>query len=190
MKVEVRFEPTPNPQSLKFVINQTIAEESLQVDDPLKAERSPLAKKIFGFPWCSGVFIGDDFVTVTKQDWVDWDILAEPLSHLIAEHLENQEEVLVPLDNWQSTPDEDLSDISSDDPPVVQKIKTILNREIRPAVAMDGGDITFHKYEDEVLYLHMRGSCSGCPSSTMTLKAGIEARLKEDIPELKDVVSV
>ena len=87
-KFQVWYEATPNPQSMKFLVDQPIADESVQFDDPVKAERSPLAAKIFGFPWTSAVFVGPNFVTVTKQDWVDWETLAAPLSGLISEHLE------------------------------------------------------------------------------------------------------
>lgn len=179
--LQVWYEATPNPQSMKFLTSEPISQETLHIEDPLDAERSPLAKKIFGFPWASSILIGPNFVTVSKQDWVDWEVLAEPLSNLIQEHLASGEAVLLEA----QTTDED-----DNDSPVVKQIKQILNHEIRPAVAMDGGDIIFHKYEDNVVYLYMQGACSGCPSSTMTLKHGIETRLREAIPEINEVVSM
>lgn len=168
---------------MKFIIDRMITDTSVHFDDPLKAERSPLAAKIFGFPWAAAVFIGPNFVTITKQEWVEWEILAEPLSHIIAEHVENGEAILLPESTATSEDD-------ANDSPVVRQIKHLLNTEIRPAVAMDGGDIVFHKYEDQVVYLYMQGACSGCPSSTLTLKAGIESRLRDAIPEIKEVVSL
>lgn len=178
---QVFYEATPNPQAMKFVITKNIANETVYFDDPQKAMRSPLASKLFGFPWAQAVMIGPNFVTVTKQDWVDWTVLADPLASLIGEHLERGEDVLLP---------EAAIDQNSDESPAVQTIKHVLDKEIRPAVAMDGGDIVFNRYEDGIVYLYMQGACSGCPSSTMTLKQGIEARLKEVLPEIKEVVAL
>lgn len=177
----VFYEATPNPQSMKFVVTETIAKETLQFAAATDAARSPLAQKIFGFPWAAGVYIGTNFVTVTKQDWVDWDILAEPLAGLIKEHLESGAPVL--LDAVEESDD-------SNDSSIVRQIKQILRDEIRPAVAQDGGDIVFDRFEDGRVYLHMQGACSGCPSSALTLKEGIETRLKQAMPEIQEVVSV
>ncbi len=177
------YEATPNPQSMKFVVTANIASESMNFASAQETARSPLAKKIFGFPWAAGVFIGPTFVTVTKQEWVDWDVLAEPLSGLIKEHLERGEGVLL-------APAGEVAEDGANDTPLVRQIKTILRDEIRPAVAMDGGDIVFERYEDGRVYLQMHGACAGCPSSTMTLKEGIESRLKQSIPEIVEVVAV
>lgn len=179
--ITVHAEMTPNPQTMRFVANQQLTDAPTEFKTPQETATSPLARKLFGFPWTAGVFIGKDFVTVTKQDWVDWETLAEPLAGLIQEHLERGEVVMQPV--AKSVP-------SSDDSPDVQLIKRILDEEIRPAVAMDGGDIVFHKFEDGVVYLFMQGSCAGCPSSTMTLKMGIETRLKELVPSVREVVSM
>lgn len=190
-KAQVFYEATPNPQAMKFIVTKKIADETVSFDDPQKAIRSPLASKIFGFPWASAVMIGPTFVTITKQDWVEWSILADPLSSLIEEHLERNEDVLLSADsNSPATRDVANEGVNEDDSEVVKKIKRILNTEVRPAVAMDGGDIAFDRYVDNVVYVHMRGSCAGCPSSTMTLKQGIEVRLKEAIPEIAEVVSI
>lgn len=182
--VSVHYEKTPNPESLKFVVGTQIAEENVNFASPSEAGRSPLAAKLFGFPWAEAIYLGTDFVTITKQDWVDWDVIAEPLCDLIKEHIDRNEPVLL------EAIEPKLSDISDDDSDDVKKIKTIINTEIRPAVNMDGGDIAFLKYEDQVVYIHMQGACSGCPSSTITLKQGIEVRLKNAMPEIKEVVSV
>lgn len=179
--VQVFYEATPNPQSMKFVIDREISAESVQFSDSQAAQRAPLAAKIFGFPWTASVYLGNNFVTVTKQDWVDWETLADPLSNLIAEHIERDEPIIFA---------EDSLEMEVDDDPTVKRIKEVLNTEIRPAVAMDGGDIVFHKYEDKVVYIYMQGACSGCPSSTLTLKSGIEVRLKEAVPEIVEVVAL
>lgn len=181
---QVSFQATPNPATLRFQISQPIASQSFDFTNATEAQRSPLASKIFGFPWTSAVFIGSDFVTVTKQDWVDWDILAEPLSGLIREHLERGEAVEAVIVEHQA------SDVLDTDSDVVKKIKQVLNTDIRPIVAMDGGDIVFSSFTHGVLAIHMKGACSGCPSSTATLKEGIEVRMRELIPEVLEVVSV
>lgn len=179
----VTFENTPNPSTLKFLLQRQVSEESFDCPNAQEAERSPLAAKLFGFPWTSSVFIGTDFITVTKQDWVDWSMLAEPLAGLIQEHLDKGEPVVLKL---AAAP----ADTSTEDTPIVRQIKALLNAEIRPVVALDGGDIVFNRYEDNILYIHMRGACAGCPSSTATLKDGIEVRMKEAFPEIKEVVAI
>lgn len=185
--ISVFYEATPNPNSMKFIITAMIASESANFTSQAEAARSPLAQKILGFPWAAGCFIGPTFVTITKQDWVDWDVIAEPLSELIKEHLVRGEPVLTaPAADLAPANDED----NENDSPIVREIKKILREEIRPAVAQDGGDISFHKYEQGRVYLHMQGACSGCPSSAFTLKEGIEARLKQSLPEIEEVVAV
>ncbi|MCB0413234.1 MAG: NifU family protein [Bdellovibrionales bacterium] len=181
--INVSYEATPNPQSMKFNLSAKICDENLEFSTPLEAERSPLASKIFGFPWTDGVYLGQTFITITKQEWVDWDILKDPLCQLIKEHIETDQEVLLPEP-------EKMNEDSENDSEVVKQIKHILNTEIRPFVMMDGGDIVFNRYENNIVYIHMKGACSGCPSSTMTLKNGVEARLIEKIPEIKEVISL
>jgi len=144
-----------------------------------------LAAKIFGFPWTASVFVGPNFITVTKQDWVDWNILASPLAGLIQEHLTQGEPVVVDIEALKAD-----GDISENDSPIVKQIKQIINQQIRPVVALDGGDIVFAKYENNIVYIHMKGSCAGCPSSTATLKQGIEGTLVAAIPEIKEVVAI
>ncbi len=180
--MKVTFEPTPNPATMKFNFGQKISDETCDFTSVESADKSPLAAKIFGFPWTASVFLGEDFVTVTKQEWVDWDILATPLAGLLGEHVESGQPVLIKL---QASAEETDSD--SD---VVKQIKRIIQNEIKPVVALDGGDIGFGSYENNILYIHMRGSCAGCPSSQATLKDGIEVRMKELIPEIKEVVAL
>lgn len=166
MSLEVYYEATPNPQSMKFVYTQKIADESAQFQSQVDSARSPLAQKLFGFPWAKEVFIGPYFVTITKEEWVDWEVIADPLSNLLKEHIENDEPVYIKIAQPEGA-SPSAHEINESDTPVVQKIKHILNTEVRPAVAMDGGDIVFQEYKDGIVYLNMLGACSGCPSSTM-----------------------
>lgn len=179
----VTFESTPNPSTMKFHLHKNVTDQGFDCPTAQDAERSPLASKIFGFPWTSSVYIGSDFITVTKQDWVEWELLAQPLSGIIQEHLDNEEPVVV---EFIRTTEED----DANDTPLVRNIKSVLNREIRPVVALDGGDIVFAKYENNKLYVHMKGACSGCPSSAITLKEGIETRMRELFAEVHEVIAV
>ncbi len=180
--MKVTFETTPNPSTMKFNFGQKISDLSVDFPNVEASERSPLAAKIFGFPWTSSVFLGEDFVTITKQDWVEWDILASPLAGLLGEHIESGQPIMIEL--------EASLDESENDSEIVKQIKRLLQTEIKPVVALDGGDIVFSKYEDNILYIHMRGACAGCPSSQATLKDGIEVRMKQAFPEIKEVLAI
>jgi Fe-S cluster biogenesis protein NfuA len=182
---DVFYEATPNPQALRFIVTEsatTIAQRTQDFEADSNLSLSPLAKKLFGFPWCVGVMIAPHSVTVTKEEWVDWETLADPLAQIIKEHIESGEPVLLDAPPSHET-------LLSDDP-VIQKIFNIIESDIRPAVAMDGGDIIFEGYKDGVVSLHMVGACAGCPSSMYTLKEGIETRLKDLVPEVKEVISI
>lgn len=183
-EIYVSLEFTPNPNTLKYSVNQPLLEKGaisfLNKDDAEK--RSPLAAKLLNIPGISGVMIGRNFVTVTKTEEGDWDVVHKNTSTLIQNHLAQNEPVL--LDHGNS------DGHKGGQSEIENKIREILDNEIRPAVAMDGGDITFEKYEDGIVYLYLQGSCSGCPSSTATLKMGIETRLREAIPEVQEVVSI
>lgn len=183
---KVSFEPTPNPHTLRFSAQQVFNEFPANFTSSQETTISPLARKLFGFPWCQGVYVGRDFVTVTKADWVEWDIIAEPLANLIEEHLNSGQPAVAPLSEATGT----NAASNSADSAEILRIKKILDEEIRPMVAQDGGDIVFSRFEHGIVYLHMQGSCAGCPSSTMTLKMGIEARLMEAIPAVKEVVAI
>lgn len=180
--MKVTFESTPNPATMKFNFNQKIADQAFNFPDIESTELCPLAAKIFGFPWATAVYLGEDFVSITKQNWVEWDILASPLAGLLNEHIESGLPVLIKLDPDQTT--------DQNDSEIVKQIKKIIKNEIKPVVALDGGDIVYSKYEDNILYIRMQGACAGCPSSQATLKEGIEVRIKELIPEVKEVVSI
>lgn len=175
------IEHTPNPATLKFMVGQPIVPAGA-ADFPraVKAGRSPLAQRLFALEGVGGVFLGRDFVTITENERTDWTELAPRVKGAIADHLNAGQPV---LEGAADSAGEGQGDVE-------RRIIEILDREIRPAVAMDGGDITFGGYEDGVVRLYLKGSCSGCPSSTMTLRMGIENRLREEIPEIVEVVSM
>lgn len=181
--ITVSLEFTPNPNTLKFVTNQALlpkgAANFTAVD---QAEHSPLAKRLFAVNGVQGVLIGTNFVTITKTEAGAWDLLADEVPKAIELHLSAGE--LVVTSDWT------FDDSPSGSSEIEKKIREVLDSDIRPAVAMDGGDITFGKFEDGIVYLHLQGSCSSCPSSVMTLKMGVESRLKEAIPEIKEVVQI
>jgi Fe-S cluster biogenesis protein NfuA len=183
MTFEVSYETTPNPNSLKFNLGHKFNEIPFECSSAKESENSPLASKIFGFPWASSVFIGTDFITVNKQDWVSWEILAEPLAGLIADHLDNGELVVADTSLKIETEDGTLDEVSA-------KMKWVIENEIRPALASDGGDISFVKFENGTLAVALKGACSGCPSAGITLKEGIENYMKEIFPEIFQVISV
>lgn len=182
--LNVTFETTPNPATMKFNFSSQISDLSVDFPSVESTDRSPLAAKIFGFPWVSAVFLGENFVTITKQDWVEWTVLAKPLSGLLAEHITSGQPVLI---NLVELTDDSIDPNDSD---IVKKIKKLLISEIKPVVALDGGDIKFVSFENQILSLKMLGSCAGCPSSQATLKDGIEVRMKQAIPEILEVIAV
>lgn len=185
--VSIHLEFTPNPNTLKFVVNRELLPKgAVHFGGADKTEKAPLAKAIFEVPGVAALLVGTNFVTVTKADDGDWDILAERVPLTIERHLVEAKPVFAP-DFVFDTP---AADAGRPDTEIETKIKEVLDNEIRPAVAMDGGDITFGKYEDGIVYLHLQGSCSHCPSSVATLKMGVETRLREVIPQIKEVVQV
>lgn len=185
-EVYVSLEFTPNPNTLKYSVNRELLDRgAVNFTKKEDAEaRSPLAAKLFGVGGVAGVMIGKNFVTVTKTEDGDWDVVHKSCSSLIEAHLSKDEKIL----NESALNSSDAHKGGSTE--VESKIRQILDNEIRPAVAMDGGDITFEKFENGTVYLYLQGSCAGCPSSTMTLKMGIETRLREAIPEVQEVVSI
>lgn len=150
-----------------------------------EASNSPLAERLFGLDGVNGVFLGADFVTVTKTMDKEWDVLKPIILGAIMEHFQSGRPVL--LDDGAST---QASDGAADDNPIVQQIRELIDTRVRPAVAQDGGDILFKGFEEGVVYLHMQGACSGCPSSTATLKHGIENMLRYYVPEVTEVQAV
>lgn len=182
----IQTEQTPNPATLKFLPGCTVmASGTANFSDRESAWRSPLAERLFELPEVTGVFLGADFITVMKTADSDWYRVKPAVLAVIMEHFTAGRPVLAAPEAETGEPGDD-----EEDDEIVTQIKELLETRVRPAVAMDGGDIIFHDYEDGVVYLHMQGSCSGCPSSTATLKAGIENMLRHYIPEIVEVVAV
>ncbi len=179
----IQTESTPNPTTLKFLPGQTVL-ESGTADFPSSdtAGSSPLALRIFDVTGVTGVFFGADFVTVTKEDALDWNHLKPSILGAIMEHFQSGQPAIEGTNTASGHTDHDGPDSQ-----IVNQIKELLDTRVRPAVAQDGGDITFHGFERGVVYLAMKGACAGCPSSTMTLKMGIENLLRHYIPEVTEV---
>ncbi|HEX6440925.1 MAG TPA: NifU family protein [Stellaceae bacterium] len=181
----IQTEQTPNPATLKFLPGCAVMESgTANFTDSSAASRSPLAERLFALPEVTGVFLGADFITVTKNGDSDWHQLKPAVLAAIMEHFTAGRPVFI------AESGADAAQSGEEDDEVVTQIKELLETRVRPAVAMDGGDIIFHDFEDGVVYLHMQGSCSGCPSSTATLKAGIENMLRHYIPEVREVCAV
>ena len=184
----IQTEQTPNPATLKFLPGHTVMVSGTAnfTDQQTASRLSPLAERLFSLPHVTGVFFGTDFITVTKQGDGDWYQLKPAILAVIMEHFTAGRPVLV-----ASSADNPIVEPSDEDEDeIVSQIKELLETRVRPAVAQDGGDIIFQDYEDGIVYLHMQGSCSGCPSSTATLKAGIENMLRYYIPEVVEVRAV
>jgi Fe-S cluster biogenesis protein NfuA len=183
----IQTEQTPNPATLKFLPGCTVmVSGTANFTDPRSAARSPLAERLFTLPEVTGVFLGADFITVSKDGDSDWYQLKPAVLAAIMEHFTAGRPVITGDTGEQAG----AADSGEEEDEVVTQIKELLETRVRPAVAMDGGDIIFHDYEDGVVYLHMQGSCSGCPSSTATLKAGIENMLRHYIPEIVEVRAI
>ncbi len=177
----IQTEQTPNPATLKFLPGREVmASGTADFTTADAAARSPLATALFAVDGVRGVFFGGDFVTVTKDETRDWQLLKPSILSVIMEHFTAGQALI-------SAAAETAETASGDDGEIVAQIKELLATRVRPAVAQDGGDITFQSFEDGVVTLHLQGSCSGCPSSTATLKSGIENLLRHYIPEVREV---
>ncbi len=175
----IQTEQTPNPATIKFIPGQVVmAQGSAEFREADKAERSPLAMRLFRIDGVSSVFLAADFVSVTRDDNSDWSFLKPQVLAAIMEHY------LSGLPVIEGALEEVDYGIQTE---LVLQIRELLDTRIRPAVARDGGDIDFVKFEDGVVWLHMKGACAGCPSSTATLKLGIENMLKHYVPEVISV---
>jgi Fe-S cluster biogenesis protein NfuA len=180
----IQTEPTPNPATLKFIPGRTVLSSgTLDVPDRSHAAKSPLAERLFAVPGVSGVLLGGDFVAVTKAEG-EWQHLKPAILGAIMEHFMSGAPVLSPAARHDSGPEEffDAADAET-----VTTIKELIETRVRPAVAGDGGDITFRGYRDGVVYLAMKGACSGCPSSTATLRMGIQNLLRHFVPDVIEV---
>jgi len=187
--ISIYTEMTPNPETMKFVANKLLYPgKSIDFPDVESAKPSPLATELFGFPFIKSVFIASNFVTLTKTTDTDWDDVIPSIRQFLKEYLEEGKGV-INEDEVVTRKVESSNDIQADDSDVVKRIKELLDNYVRPAVEMDGGAIQFRSYEEGKVNLMLQGSCSGCPSSMITLKAGIEGMMKRMIPEVKEVVA-
>ena len=181
----IQTERTPNPETLKFIPGRVVMKEGTAFFQSIdEAGNSPFAKNLFSLNGVDGVFFGSDFITITKSGETTWEIMKPAILGKIMEYYDsNADPVIV-----ESNTSNDESDKSeNEDSNIVKQIKELIDTRVRPAVAMDGGDIIYQKFEDGIVYLRMQGACSGCPSSTATLKMGIENMLKHYVPEVKEV---
>ena len=179
----IQTEATPNPATLKFLPGQAVMRSgTANFTDADSAAKSPLAVTLFGIEGVDGIFLGADFVTVTKTDDVDWDVVKPRVLAAVMDHFTQGLPVM--------EDDGEAADDGSEDSETVKQIKELIETRVRPAVAQDGGDIVFRSFEEGVVYLHMQGACAGCPSSTATLKNGIENMLRHFVPEVTEVRAV
>ncbi len=183
--VNLYMEANPNPNSLKFVANYMLVEEGTSYDfpNPESAQKAPLALELLKFDYVERVFYMSNFVTVTKNPDIEWVEVQDEIRQFITRYLQ-EEKPLLNTDNEASDEPEDIDSTSLEN-----KIKNILEEYVKPAVEMDGGAIQFHSFENGVVKLLLQGACSGCPSSTITLKSGIENLLKSMVPEVEEVIA-
>jgi Fe-S cluster biogenesis protein NfuA len=179
----IQTEETPNPATMKFLPGrEVLGQGTLDIGSIKDAAQSPLAERLFGIEGVRAVFLGSDFITVTKAEDKNWPAMKPAVLTAIMEHFTSGKPVLANVQvSAQATEDKD---------PVVAKIRDLLDHKVRPAVAQDGGDITFQRFEDGIVYLTLKGACAGCPSATLTLKAGVESLLRHYIPEVREVRQV
>ncbi len=181
----IQTEATPNPATLKFLPGATVMTAgSAEFSSSEAAAGSPLARRLFAVDGVRNVFFGPDFISVTKAEGVEWPHLKPAVLGAVMEHYQSGQPV---IEAEGGAGDDGHAAHDGPDGHIVSQIKELLDTRVRPAVAQDGGDITFHGFERGVVYLTMRGACAGCPSSTMTLKAGIENLLRHYIPEVTEV---
>ena len=181
----IQTEPTPNPATLKFIPGKAVLDDgTAEFRAPGEAEASPLALRLFEVDGVTGVFLGSDFISVTKRDGDEWQHMKPAILGAIMEHYMSGAPVIAVGEAAEAGADEEFD---PKDEETVKTIKELINTRVRPAVANDGGDIVFQGFKDGIVFLHMRGACSGCPSSTATLRHGIENLLKHFCPDVQEV---
>ena len=184
----IQTEPTPNPLTLKFLPGRVVMEEGTAFfQNKSDCSNSPLASRLFSIEDVTGVFFGSDFVTITQKENSDWQILKPMILGAIMDHYNSGEQTIIDSEDDSENDATTLTESANENSTIIKKIKELLDTRVRPAVAMDGGDIVFQGFEEGIVYLHMQGACSGCPSSTATLKMGIENMLKHYVPEVKEI---
>jgi len=183
----IQTEPTPNPVTLKFIPGRPVLDDgTVDYRDAAEAVQSPLATRLFAIDGVKSVFLGSDFISVTKGDG-EWQHLKPAILGAIMDHYMSGAPA---VSNADAVDDQDGGEYDPKDEETVKTIKELLESRVRPAVAHDGGDIVFHGFRDGIVSLHMRGACSGCPSSTATLRGGIENLLRHFVPEVREVRAV
>ncbi|MCZ2393799.1 MAG: NifU family protein [Chitinophagales bacterium] len=186
--IMIYTEATPNPQTLKFVLNcPLLPNDFVDLESIEEAEKSPFAKMLFGFEGVIGVFISNNFVTITKSNQQIWQEMIIPFKNAIKDFLQSGQSVLE--EDFKKPLRQKNNDILDSDGDVEAKIKGVLEKYVKPGVEMDGGSITFSSFHDGRLTVQLRGSCNGCPSSMVTLKQGIEGLMKRFVPEVHEVVA-
>lgn len=186
--ISIYTEMTPNPETMKFVANKLLYPgKSIDFPDIDSSNPSPMAVQLFSFPFVKAVFIASNFVTITRTPDTDWEDIKPAIRQFLKDYLEEGKVVINEDQVLETQKKDDI--VLSQDGDVVNRIKELLENYVKPAVEMDGGAIQFKKFEDGVVTLMLQGSCSGCPSSMITLKAGIEQMMKRMIPEVEEVVA-
>jgi Fe-S cluster biogenesis protein NfuA len=181
----IQTEQTPNPQTLKFLPGKVVMEEGTAFYQSVdEASNSPFARRLFALEGVEGVFFGSDFITITKSNTSEWQVMKPSVLGGIIDHFNSDD---LTIEKTETKSSENNLKAGEDDSDIVKQIKELLDTRVRPAVAMDGGDIIYNDFADGIVYLKMQGACSGCPSSTATLKMGIENMLKHYIPEVQEV---
>lgn len=179
----IQTETTPNPATVKFLPGQAVLKQgTLEFSDADQAENAPLVQRLFALQGVTRVFLAVDFVSVSKADDTDWSVLKPMVLAALMEHLSTGQPILTERVGAKETQEE-----QEPEDEISKQIKALLDERVRPMVAMDGGDIVFDRFEDGIVYLHMQGACAGCPSSTATLKMGVENMLKHYVPEVVEV---
>jgi Fe-S cluster biogenesis protein NfuA len=177
----IQTQTTPNPATLKFLPGQVVAPSTFEFKSRAESGNSPLAQRLFGIAGVENVFLGRDFVSISKASNTDWSMLKPMVLAALMEHFSTGQPIVLNVTQEQD---------NSQDSEIVSQIKELIETRVRPAVMMDGGDIVFDSFENGIVHLRMRGACAGCPSSTMTLKSGIENMLRHYVPEVTEVRQV
>ena len=181
----IQTEQTPNPQTLKFLPGKVVMDEGTAFYQNIdEASNSAFARRLFALEGVEGVFFGSDFITITKSNSFEWQVMKPSVLGGIIDHFNSDD---LTVEKTETNSSENNLKAGEEDSDIVKQIKELLDTRVRPAVAMDGGDIIYNDFADGIVYLKMQGACSGCPSSTATLKMGIENMLKHYIPEVQEV---
>ena len=181
----IQTELTPNPKTVKFIPGKEVSpQKNVSYKDTVEAENSPLAKRLFLIDGIDAIFFGSDFVSITKNDDLEWQVLKPLILSQIMQHYMSNEKVIDEIKETAQV------EVNAEDKDIVIQIEELLETRVRPAVARDGGDITFQSFDNGIVYLQMKGACSGCPTSMATLKMGVENMLKHYIPEVIEVREV